>query len=73
MLDDLIATVEAVYPETLKILGVVSPLAGCLLKDEGFEQFRASEILRQLQCCCSKQLMGEGDAPDLTMADGSEL
>ena len=57
-LDAVIERVKVLDPDAVKIISVVSPLAGCLVKNEGFNQFEVARILRQLQCC-SRRLMRE--------------
>ena len=50
-LDAVINHVKVVDPEAVKILGVVNPLAGCLVKNEDVSQFDLARILRQLRGC----------------------
>ncbi|KAI3327055.1 hypothetical protein HD806DRAFT_485896 [Xylariaceae sp. AK1471] len=51
ILEAVIERVKLLDPATVKIIAVVSPLAACLLKDDGFNQFEDVKILRQLRCC----------------------
>ena len=48
-LDAVVERASVLNPVTGKILGVLNPLANCLLKNEGFEKFEAAGILCQLR------------------------
>lgn len=50
MLEDAIDLVMALEHDATKIISAVSPLANCLLKNEGCEQFDVGEILQQVRC-----------------------
>lgn len=49
MLEDTIERIKVLDPDTMNIIGVVSPLAECLLKNERFEHSEVVKVLRQLQ------------------------
>lgn len=49
MLEDTIERIKVLDPDTMNIIGVVSPLAECLLKNERFEHSEVDKVLRQLQ------------------------
>ncbi|KAL1872680.1 hypothetical protein Daus18300_004226 [Diaporthe australafricana] len=49
MLEDTIERIKVLDPDTMNVIGVVSPLAECLLKNERFEHSEVVKVLRQLQ------------------------
>lgn len=49
MLEAIIEHIQVLDPDTVKIVGIVSPLAKCLLKNERFEQSQVDEVLQELQ------------------------
>jgi hypothetical protein len=49
MLEDTIERIKVLDPGTMKVIGLVSPLAECLLKNERLEHSQVVEVLRQLQ------------------------
>ncbi|KAL4939388.1 hypothetical protein BDV06DRAFT_225080 [Aspergillus oleicola] len=49
MLDSAIERFKMLDPGMVKVIGIVSPLAACLLRNEGYRDFEAMSILRQLQ------------------------
>ncbi|KAL4779477.1 hypothetical protein BJX76DRAFT_340712 [Aspergillus varians] len=53
MLDSVIERFTLLNPDAMKVVGIVNPLAACLLENEGFQGIDASKILRQLQCVVS--------------------
>ena len=48
-LDDVVARAKILNPDSVKVLGVLNPLAGCLLRNEGLDDFEVAGILRQLR------------------------
>ncbi|KAL4977329.1 hypothetical protein BDW66DRAFT_38719 [Aspergillus desertorum] len=56
MLDAAIERFDLLNPDMVKIIGIVSPLAACLLENKGFRKFETARILRQIQSVCPRVL-----------------
>ena len=66
-LDAVTKRVSVVDPEAVKVLGIVNPLAGCLVKNEDVGHFDLAVILRQLRAC-SQRLMRKHECRESSRA-----
>ena len=48
-LDTVVERIKLLNPDAVKILGVLNPLASCLLRDQDFNKFEVAGILHQLR------------------------
>ncbi|KAL2817754.1 hypothetical protein BDW59DRAFT_152448 [Aspergillus cavernicola] len=53
MLDAVIERLKLLFPDSVKAIGIVSPLASSLMENKGFRDFQAASILNQLRSVLS--------------------